>query len=161
MADDEKDIEDLELRQTETKEYFESTLELDKWKIEPSAKIRWDDINKDTVFGNLTEGELYSILINEDVIAGITAMASMIKNMPMGKKVSNYYFPPELIDSILRKKFSLLTLSNSKDGFLRKLDKTRVVVKGYEELSKKTSPKPKGGFNFLRKKEETKEDELR
>ena len=106
---------------------IEDNLQMQKWETEPEAIKEHADINKDTVLGNLNTVEMTAIILGEEFITSMTALRSMMNN----ETLAEYFFPKELIDSQLRAKASILALSNSKDGFLRRLKVTRQVFKGY------------------------------
>ncbi len=106
---------------------IEDDLQMRKWETEPEAIKQHKDINKDTVLGNLSSVEMVAINLGEEFITSMTALRSMMNDAALAE----YFFPMELIESQLRAKASILALSNSKDGFLRKLKVTRQVYKGY------------------------------
>ncbi|KKN48626.1 hypothetical protein LCGC14_0651250 [marine sediment metagenome] len=118
------DFEDVDGNKPED---IESTLQMQKWETEPEAVKEHADINKDTVLGNLDNVEMVAINLGEEFITSMTALRSMMND----EDIAEYFFPKELILSQLRAKASILALSNSKEGFLRKLKVTRQVFKGY------------------------------
>lgn len=120
-------VEDLEDKNANQPTDIEDTLQMQKWETEPEAVKEHADINKDTVLGNLDTVEMVAINLGEEFITSMTALRSMMNN----DALAEYFFPMELINSQLRAKASILALSNSKDGFLRKLKVTRQVFKGY------------------------------
>ena len=118
------DLEDTNANQPND---IEDNLQMQKWETEPAAIKEHEDINKDTVLGNLSSVEMVAINLGEEFITSMTALRSMMNN----EDIAEYFFPMELIKSQLRAKASILALSNSKEGFLRKLKVTRQVLKGY------------------------------
>jgi len=104
---------------------IDNQLKLRQWEIEPYAQKGWDDISKDSVLGNLDFGQSVAISLGEDFYSCLEALRSIQSN----EYVANYFLPDSLLDSVLRKKASILALSNSKEGFLRKLLRTTLSGK--------------------------------
>lgn len=128
-------------------DYIQDGLAMRKWETEPEAKDKWDDITKDNVLGNLEKYELGSILMGEEFMTSLEALRSLLPS----KIVSDYYFPDSMSNSILRKKASLLALSNSKDGFLRRLNVTKILSQRQDLIqSLKNEQKKMGILGFLR-----------
>ena len=149
----EQTLDDYQLEELEKQEFIETQLELRKWEIEPNAKSIWADINKDSVLGNLEMSEMLSIRIGEDFYGALEALRSLQSH----PSVADYFLPDQLLQSILRKKSSTLSLSNSKSGFLRRLLVSKFMFKGYDYPAQKDDlsfqPKP-SKWNFLKKKKQ-------
>jgi len=132
-------------------EVVTNQLEMTQWQIDPVARKKWGDINKDNSLGNLSEGEMIRILAGEDHISSILSLRSQ---MPT-KQVAEYFFPTTIIDAVYRKKASVLALSNSKKGFLRQLMHTQIIKKnlGYNPFTDEGEPQEeqKPQLNFFQK----------
>ena len=155
-ADTNKELTEREIKMStflddeESPESFVNQLEMVKWETEPQAKQTYDDINKDSVHGNLTEIELNVLLFGEDFISGIASLKSLINDPVIG----NYFLPDNITQGILRTKGSLLALSNSREGFFRKLKASRILKKelSYDDglFPREKSQSEKGGmFQFF------------
>lgn len=155
MAEEEKPVDpqlyaDWEDKEAAQSEQFENPLEMRKWEVEPDAKGKWEDVNKDSVFGNLGISEMLGINMGEDFMTSIEALRAMMPN----DLIAFYFFPVSMTEASKRKKSSTLALSLSKDGFLRQILQTRFVQKGYDYRQtpvdkEESKPSP---FFFLRKK---------
>jgi hypothetical protein len=145
-------IEAAELQNEENPNYVTTNLEFQKWKIDPVARGKFEDINKDSVLANLNKSEMLEIKFIEAAYAGMVA----IKNQfPFG--IRDFFVPDEVKEPALRRKYSTLALSNSKDGFRLKIDQSKILYKTTSES--KESEQKKSGFNFLNRKAKTTQEE--
>ena len=76
-----------------------------------------------------------------------------LKFLQNDPRVGNFFFPDELLKGIARKQAYILNISNSKQGFLRRLLQSRFTYKGYDvNQPDNLDFKPKGSWNPFKKK---------
>ena len=128
---------DWEDKEAAAYEQIETPMEMRKFEIEPKAEKTWGDINKDSTLGNLSMSEVLAISMGEEYFTSVVALRAMMPNKVIGK----YFFPQSLTEAVYRKKASTLAISNSKDGFLRRILVSRFVHKGYDYSSREEGAK--------------------
>ncbi len=139
-------IADYEEQEAEREALIDTPIEMEMFQWNPAARETFPEMNKDRVGANLSEEEMFTISMNENLWSSIIAHRSSVKaNLPYKESdrdlVANYFFPDSLIEATNRRISSTLTLSLSKEGFWRKLSRTRTIQKGfsYEETQKQES----------------------
>ena len=144
-------IEAAELQNIDVEPSVISNLEFEKWKLDPDARKQFTDINKDSLLGNLNGSEMTTIYLGENCHVGIKALHGM---MASDKRVQDYFLSNELMSFMVRKKASILALSNSKDGFRVKVIQSKFLYKETSD-SKGEGDKRPSGFKglFFKKKE--------
>lgn len=146
-------IEAAEFQNEDSNVYVGSHLEFEKWKIDPEAKKNYVDINKDSVLGNLDKAEMITLRMLEQTYVGGVAIYSQLP-----PTIRDYFLPVnQVFAPSLRKKDSMLALSNSKDGFRLKIIASKLLFKTTTE-NKDTEKKKLGSFNFLNKKKDKEEE---
>ena len=88
------------------RQYANTPLELGQWTCDPECNDEYPDISKDEYLGNLDKTE-YTKIVQDDELIGILMDAPE--------------FFEELLPICIRRRKSSLTMSNSKEGFARKL----------------------------------------
>lgn len=111
--------------------YISSSLDFDKWFIDPLISRSYADINKDQSGGNLDKYEKQAISTIDRVIGILEALKD------------DGQLDKEIIDIFIRKKHSILITSLSKDGFLRELSKT---TKQFQKMDIKGYPMGRDGY---------------
>lgn len=106
---------------------MDSSLEFERWKWAPDAKVKWDDLGKDAAAANLDKNEMLSIKINETFIYNL----EMLRSANSPKEIGEYFFDESLLTAAHRRNASTEVLSLGKEGFLRKISATRISQKGY------------------------------
>lgn len=148
-------IEAAELQNVDTESSPVSNLEFEKWKLDPEAKKEFPDINKDSLLGNLSNSEMNTIYLGENCHVGIKALHDMICQ---NKQVQDYFLAVELMNFMIRKKASILSLSNSKEGFRIRIIQSKFLYKETSELKGESQEQKRTGFRglFYKKKEKPK-----
>lgn len=106
---------------------MDSALEFERFQWIPDAKEKWNDLGKDAGSGNLDKAEMLSIHLNEIFRSNIEALRSLSPNA----QIAEFFFPETLMQAPSRRNASTLVLSLSKDGFWRKLSRSKITQKGY------------------------------
>lgn len=106
---------------------MDSSLEFERWKWSPEAKIKWDDLGKDAAGANLDKPEMLSIKLNEVFISNLEALRSLAPSIEIG----DFFFPESLMAAAYRRNASTEVLSLGKNGFLRTISQTKISHKGY------------------------------
>ena len=136
-------VADYEERAAEQEALVDNPVEFEMFQWNPKAEKAHPEINKDRVGGNLEDPDMFTIHMNDELHNSIVSMRAIIKtNMPYNDKdkdlIAKFFLPETLLQAPLRRIDSILALSLSKDGFWRKLSRTRVIQKGfaYDDPSK-------------------------
>lgn len=144
-------LEAAELQSDENSTYLNNNLDFEKWKIDPEGKKSFDDINKDSVLANISKSEMLELKFIEAFYIGCEAIHHQFGIF------GDFFLPKQVKDPALRKKYSTLALSNSKDGFRLKIIQSKLLFKSTSE-SKESSEK-KSGWNFLNRKKKEEGDQ--
>lgn len=144
-------IEAAELQNVDVEPSLVSNLEFEKWKLDPDARKTFTDINKDSLLGNLSTSEMTTIYLGENCHVGIKALHDMITD---DRRVQDYFLSHDLMSFMVRKKSSILALSNSKDGFRVKVIQSKYLYKETSENKDGGDKKPSGFKGLFYKKKE-------
>ena len=98
-------------------EFFETSLEYEKYLLDPKNESIWADINKDLSLGNLADWEHQAILNQEKTLRGLLGMKDCLGNDIIG----DLFVPKNLLKLYRRMPAFTLALSLSKQGFKQNL----------------------------------------
>jgi|TARA_Y100000310_G_C20648566_1_gene798062 hypothetical protein len=145
-------------KQEELESPIDNSIELEMFQWNPKAEKSFPDINSDWLAGNINENEEFSINMNNELHNSIVAMKSGLKaqwkdlNNEDKESIATFFLPSDLIQAPKRRIYSILALSNSKDGFWRKLSRTRYIQRGFQYEDNKQEEKNLSWIPFLSRK---------
>lgn len=134
----EMNMADFEEKEAEQEAIVDTPIEMEMWQSIPKAEKDFPEINKDWLTANLETSEMFAISMNNELHNSIVAMKASLKAQWKDFTESDkemmavFFLPGDLTQAPKRRIYSILALSNSKDGFWRKLSRTRLIQKGFQ-----------------------------
>ena len=144
-------LEYAELNKQDQDAFINTNIDFQRWLVDPEARKKFDDINKDMLTSYLQVSDITSIKLMLDCLNGATAIRQLLEG------TADIILPQKTFHFLNRKVSSLLALANSKDGFRLKIMNTKTLQKVSEEYKEEPKKEKSGGLNFLKKKEKTSE----
>lgn len=151
MAQDEFLNWEEKVENKNTREFFETNLEYEKYLLDPKGEHIWPDITKDLELGNLEDWEHQAILNQEKTLRGLMGMKEALGD----KLIGELFVPDGLLKLYQRMPAFTLAISLSKGGFKQKL--MRSITKE-SILSAKTEPDIEYKKSWFPKKRKKKEE---
>lgn len=134
----ELNIADFEDKQVEQEMLVENPIEMEMFQWNPKAEKSFPEINSDWLGGNINENEEFSINMNNELHNSIVGMKASLKaqwkdfNDNDKESIAVFFLPDDLVQAPKRRIYSMLALSNSKEGFWRKLSRTKFIQRGFQ-----------------------------
>ena len=162
----EMQVAHLEDKQTEQEAMIDSPIEMEMFQWNPKAEKTCPDINSDCLGGNIDENEEFTISMNNELHNSIVGMKASLKaqwkdlNLEDKESIAVFFLPDDLVQAPKRRISSMLALSNSKDGFWRKLSRTRFIQRGFQYDDNKQDEKNLSWIPFLNKKKKRPQQDM-